>query len=53
MKTIMSVFIFFTSNNSPEMYMYKFPENSLLTLIMVFLIWINNIVLLGIIIGLS
>lgn len=53
MKTIMSVFIFFTSNNSPEMYIYEFPENSILTLTIVFLIWINNILLLGIIIGLS
>jgi len=52
-KTLFSVFVFFTGNNSPDMFMKRFPANGLLTYSFIFLIWINNTLVTGFLIGLS
>lgn len=52
-KTLFSVFVFFTGNNSPEMFMKRFPENGKLTYAFMFLIWLNNLLVIGFLIGLS
>ncbi len=52
-KSCFSVFVFFTGNNSPELLMAKYPRNSGITLFFISIIWINNILITGLIIGLS
>lgn len=52
-KSLFSVFVFFTTNNSPELLMKNYPENAQITTFFVTLIWLNNIVLIGLLIGLS
>lgn len=52
-KTLFSVFVFFTGNNSPDMFMKRYPENALLTYSFIFVIWVNNLVIIGLLIGLS
>lgn len=52
-KTLFSVFVFFTGNNSPDMFMKRHPENGLLTYSFIFIIWMNNLVIIGLLIGLS
>lgn len=52
-KSLFSVFVFFTGNNSPEIMMKNYPNNSGLTVGFIMLIWINNLLVTGLIIGLS
>lgn len=52
-KSLFSVFVFFTTNNSPELLMKNYPENAQITTFFVTLIWFNNIILIGLLIGLS
>lgn len=52
-KTLFSVFVFFTGNNSPDMFMKRFPANGLLTYSFIFVIWCNNLIVTGFLIGLS
>ena len=52
-KSLFSMFVFFTSNNSPEILLKNYPGNSLITTFFIVLVWINNVVLIGLLIGLS
>ena len=52
-ETLFTVFVFFTGNNSPDIYLKEFPHKGALTFTMIFIIWVNNLVLLALIIGLS
>lgn len=52
-KSLFSVFVFFTGNNSPEIMMKNYPQNSGLTFGFITLIWVNNLLVTGLIIGLS
>ena len=52
-KSLFSVFIFFTGNNSPEIMIKNYPDNSELILGFISLIWINNLLITGLIVGLS
>jgi hypothetical protein len=52
-KTLFSVFVFFTGSNSPDMFMKRFPANGLLTYSFIFLIWVNNVLVTGFLLGLS
>jgi len=47
------VFVFFTGNNSPEIMIKDYPNNSLLTVGFISFIWVNNLLVVGLIIGLS
>lgn len=53
LETLFTVFVFFTGNNSPDIYLKEFPQNAVLTFTIIFIIWLNNLVLLATIIGLS
>lgn len=52
-KTLFSVFVFFTGNNSPDMFMKRHPQNGLLTYSFIFVIWMNNLIMIGMLIGFS
>ena len=52
-KSLFSMFVFFTTQNSPEMMLKNYPENSIITTFFIGVIWANNIVLIGMLIGLS
>ena len=52
-KSLFSVFVFFTGNNSPEMIIKNYPSNSFITMLFMAIIWINNIIMVGLLIGLS
>lgn len=52
-KTLFSVFVFFTGNNSPEMFMKRFPQNGSIIYFFISIIWLNNLLVLGLLIGLS
>lgn len=52
-KSLFSVFVFFTGNNSPEMFIKRYPENSKMTMSFMTIIWINNLLVIGFLIGLS
>ena len=52
-KSLFSVFIFFTGNNSPEMIIKNYPKNKLITRFFMTFVWINNVILMGLLIGLS
>jgi len=52
-KSLFSVFVFFTTNNSPEILMKNYPENAHITTLFITLVWVNNIILIGLLIGLS
>lgn len=52
-KSLFSVFVFLTGNNSPEMIMKNYPSNSNITIFFISVIWINNILVIGLLIGLS
>lgn len=51
--TLFTMFVFLTGNNSPEIYLKQFPESFLLNFSLIFLIWLNNLLLLGVMIGIS
>lgn len=52
-KSLFSVFVFFTGNNSPEILMKNYPENAGITTLFITLVWVNNLLLVGLLIGLS
>ena len=52
-KSLFSVFVFFTGNNSPDMIIKRYPANSQLTFAFMILIWLNNLLVLGFLIGIS
>jgi hypothetical protein len=52
-KSLFSVFVFFTTNNSPEIIIKFYPANSLITTSFITLVWVNNILLIGLLIGLT
>lgn len=52
-KSLFSVFVFFTTNNSPEIMMRNYPENAHITTLFIGLVWVNNVILVGLLIGLS
>jgi hypothetical protein len=52
-KSLFSVFVFFTGNNSPEIIMKNYPDNASITTLFITLVWCNNLILVGLLIGLS
>jgi len=52
-KSLFSVFVFFTTNNSPELLIKAYPENGLINTIFISFVWVNNILLTGLLIGLT
>ena len=52
-KSLFSVFVFFTSNNSPEILMKNYPENTHITTLFITLVWVNNMIVIGLLIGMS
>lgn len=52
-KSLFSIFVFFTGNNSPDMIIKRYPANSQLTFGFMIIIWINNILVLAFLIGIS
>lgn len=52
-KSLFSVFVFFTGNNSPEIIMKNYPEKAGITTFFITFVWFNNLVLVGLLIGLS
>ncbi len=53
MKSLFSVFVFFTGNNQPEILIKDYPQNRALNSSFMMFIWINNIMITGLIIGLT
>ena len=52
-KSLFSVFVFFTTNNSPDLLIKSYPTNSVITTVVIASVWINNILLIGLMIGLT
>lgn len=52
-KSLFSVFVFFTNNNSPEIIMKDFSNHKYITPIFISIIFINNLLLIALLIGLS
>lgn len=52
-KSLFSVFVFFTTNNSPELLIKAYPENAFINTLFISFVWVNNILLTGLLIGLT
>jgi hypothetical protein len=52
-KSLFSVFVFFTTNNSPELLIKTYPENAIINTLFISFVWVNNILLTGLLIGLT
>lgn len=52
-KSFYSLFIFFTGNNSPQVLLSLYPAGKYISTVLFILIYMNNIVLTGLVIGLS
>ena len=52
-KSLFSVFVFFTTNNSPETLMKDFSQNKVVMPIMVTVVFVNNLLIIALVIGLA
>lgn len=52
-KSLFSVFVFFTTNNSPEIMMREFAHNKFVLPLFVAIVFVNNLLLVALVIGLS
>ena len=52
-KSLFSVFVFFTGDNNPDIFLKNYPNNSAITTSVIAMIWVHNIILVGVLIGLS
>ena len=53
LRSLFSMFIFFTTNNSPQMVVDNYPTYKFITLFFITIIFLNNLLLMGLLIGLS